>query len=81
MQNKGLNNKFYMDYILAYLKTFKYATRKDINNLIYPKLLDILDNEGKNRRVKYLLARLRERGYIINTGSDRYPKWKLKNNL
>lgn len=78
MQNKGLNNKFYMDYILEYLKTFKYATRKDINNLIYPKLPDILDNEGKDRRVKYLLTKLRKDNKIINRGNDKNSKWYLK---
>ena len=73
-----LNNKFYMDYILEYLKTFKYATRKDINNLIYPKLPDILDNEGKDRRVKYLLTKLRKDNKIINRGNDKNSKWYLK---
>lgn len=78
MKNKGLDNKYYMDYILDYLKKFGYASRKDINNLIYPKLPDLLNNEEKNARVKYLLSKLRKEGKITNLGSDKNSEWHLK---
>ena len=79
MKNKGLDNRYYMDYILDYLSKFGYASRKDINNLIYPKLPDILNNEEKNARVKYLLSKLRKEGKITNLGSDKNSEWHLKN--
>ena len=78
MKNKGLDNKYYMDYILDYLKKFGCASRKDINNLIYPKLPDLLNNEEKNARVKYLLSKLRKEGKITNLGSDKNSEWHLK---
>ena len=80
MKNKGLDNRYYMDYILDYLKKFGYASRKDINNLIYPKLPELLNNEEKNARVKYLLSKLRKEGKIINLGSDTKSEWHLKKN-
>ena len=52
--------------------------RKEINELIYPKLPLTYSEEGKYRKVQYLLTRLRKKGIIINMGSDTKPIWKLK---
>lgn len=79
MNTKGLDNRFYIDYIKEYLNQFESATRKDINSFIYPKLPSDLSEEQKNKRVKYLLSKMRKQEIIINTGSDTKPIWKLKN--
>ena len=52
--------------------------KKEINELIYPKLPLTYSEEGKYRKVQYLLTRLRKKGIIINMGSDTKPIWKLK---
>ena len=78
MDNKGLDNNYYMDYIIDYLRKFRQADRKEINELIYPKLPLTYSEEGKYRKVQYLLTRLRKKGIIINMGSDTKPIWKLK---
>lgn len=78
IDNKGLDNKYYRDYIVDYLKQFKQATRQEINDFIYPKLPSTFSDEDKNKRVKYLLTTLRKQDIIINIGCDTKPIWILK---
>lgn len=78
MERKGLDNKFYIDYIKEYLTQFEKATRQDINSLIYPKLPSDLSSDEKDSRVKYLLTKMRKQDMIVNIGSDTKPIWILK---
>lgn len=80
MENKGLDNTFYKALIIDYLKQFKQATRKDINQFIYSKLPSTLTKDEKSKRVTYLLTSLRKENKIVNTGSDTKSIWILKNN-
>lgn len=75
MENKGLDNTYYKDYILSYIKEFEEATRQDINNFIYPKLPINLNEKEKNNRVRYLISSLRKEGKIKNIGSDTKSLW------
>lgn len=78
IDNKGLDNAYYRDYIVNYLKEFKKATRQEINQFIYPKLPSTFSEEDRNKRVKYLLTTLRKQNIIVNNGSDTKPIWVLK---
>ncbi len=78
MENKGLGNNFYKDYIVDYLKKFKQASRREINQLIYPRLPLNYSDEDKKKKVQYLLTSLRQKDMIVNIGSDTKPIWKLK---
>ena len=80
MDNKGLDNRFYKDYIVDYIKKFKQVSRQDINNLIYPRLPSNFSEDEKNQRVKYLLTILRKEKIIENQGSYTKPIWKLVKN-
>lgn len=78
MDNKGLANSFYRDYIIDYLTNFKKATRQEINQLIYPRLPLTYSYDDKNKKVQYLLTSLRQKNKIKNIGSDTKPIWTLK---
>lgn len=78
IDNKGLDNAYYKDYIINYLKEFKQATRQEINQFIYPKLPSTFSEDDKSKRVKYLLTTLRKQQVIENIGSDTKPIWILK---
>lgn len=78
MESKGLDNRFYVDYIKEYISKFDKASRDEINKLIYPKLPQFLTEEEKNKKVKYLLTKMRKQGIIINIGSDTKSTWILK---
>ena len=73
-----MDNAYYRDYIVNYLKELKKATRQEINQFIYPKLPSTFSKEDKNKRVKYLLTTLRKQNIIVNNGSDTKPIWVLK---
>jgi len=75
---KGIDNKFYQEYIIGYLKKFGQATRDEINELIKPKLPSALTYTQLDNKVRYLLRRLREAGKIENIGIGNDTIWKLK---
>lgn len=78
INNKGLDNAFYKDYIITYIDKFERATREDINKLIYPKLPSGMAEKTKNNRVRYLLSMLKKENKIQNIGSDTKSIWVIK---
>ena len=68
IKNKAFNDQYYRDLIIQYLKKYKKAKKKDIRDLIWDKLPDILDDTKKNRKISTLLTSLRIKG-IIRTDS------------
>lgn len=75
IDNKGLDNTYYKDYILSYIEKFGKATREEINNFIYPKLPASMNEKNKNNRVRYILSQLKKENKIRNEGSDSKPCW------
>ena len=78
IDNKGLDNSYYKDYIITYIEKFEKANRDDINKLIYQKLHVNMTEKNKNNRVRYLLTMLKKENRIENIGSDSKPIWILK---
>ncbi len=78
MDNKGLDNAYYKDYILAYIEKFGKASREEINNLIYPKLPINMSEKNKNNRVRYIISQLKKEDKIENEGSLTKSSWIIK---
>ena len=78
IDNKGLDNSYYKDYIITYIEKFEKASRDDINKLIYPKLPVNMTEKNKSNRVRYLLTMLKKENRIENMGSDSKPIWIIK---
>ncbi len=78
IDNKGLDNAYYKDYILAYIEKFGKATREEINNLIYPKLPTNMSEKNKNNRVRYIISQLKQENKIENEGSLTKSSWIIK---
>lgn len=55
IKNRGLSNEMYKEKILQLIKAYGKATRKDINDLLLEQMPDVLSEEQKKRRIKYLL--------------------------
>lgn len=77
IDNRGLDNSYYKDYIIAYIEKFSKASREDINNLIYPKLPSNMSEKNKNNRVRYIISLMRKEGKIRNDGSHTKPSWVI----
>lgn len=78
IDNKGLDNAYYKDYILTYIEKFGKATREEINNLIYPKLPTNMSEKNKNNRVRYIISQLKKENKIENEGSLTKSSWIIK---
>lgn len=78
LENKGIDNKYYKDYILEYITKFESANRKDIDKLLYDKLPSSLSDLNKYNRIRYLLSLLKKEEKIENVGSNTKPIWVIK---
>lgn len=79
IKNKGFDDKYYKDLIVEYLKQFKRAKKKDIRELLWDKLPDVLSDAQKEHKVSNLLAALKKNS-IIDTDSPNQQRsyWILK---
>lgn len=73
IKNKGFNDQYYKDMIVQYLEKYGKAQRKDIRNLLWDKLPDILNDKQKNSKITTLLTALRIKN-IIATDSPNQQK-------
>ena len=79
IKNKGFDDKYYKDLIVEYLKQYKKAKKKDIRELLWDKLPDVLSDAQKEHKVSNLLASLKKNN-IIDTDSQNQQRsyWILK---
>ncbi len=77
IKTRAQDDAFYTKLIIDYLTKFGSASRKEIDQLLWDKLSDGLDNEQKTNKVGNLLTNLRRSGHIRNVGSRKSPEWKL----
>jgi len=78
IKNKGFDDSHYCDLVIAYLKKFKRASKKDIRGLLFDKLSDVLDEKQKEIKVKNLLQDMRRKKYIQrDSQNNRTSNWIL----
>jgi len=81
IRTRTQDDAFYTKLLTDYLEKFGHASRKEINTLLLDKLSDALSEEQKYNKISNLIAKLRQRGVIVNTNSDAAPRWQLVHNL
>jgi ATP-dependent DNA helicase RecG len=75
IRNKGFDDDFYKNMIVEYLSKWKEATRRHVENLLWDKLSDVLDDNSKKNMVMHLLQSLRKANKIeLKEGK----KWRIK---
>jgi ATP-dependent DNA helicase RecG len=72
-----LNKQCYLDFIVESIKQHGSLTRKDIDELLWEKLPNLLSEGQKKNKVGNLLTELRQRGKITNIGVAANSKWIL----
>jgi ATP-dependent DNA helicase RecG len=77
-KNKGLDNEYYRELIMKAIKQHKLLTRKEIDELLWDKLPDNMDDETKKIKIGNLISDLRIKDLITNNGTNPKPIWKLK---
>ncbi|MEG0641265.1 MAG: putative DNA binding domain-containing protein [Clostridium sp.] len=81
IKNRAFNNAYYKKLILDFIQQYKQASRKEIDDLLFDKLPDILDQSKKNKRISNLLSDMSKNDKTIkNTGSRTKSTWVLEKN-
>lgn len=80
--NRGLDTQHYKGLVLEVLRRFGEASRAKIDEVLLPKLPDLLDDKAKRTRIRNLLNRMSTRDRTIqNAGSRGQPRWILVTGL
>ncbi|MBV5349855.1 transcriptional regulator, partial [bacterium] len=80
IHNRGLDDDYYRRLITEYLQKYTKGSRKELDELLFPKLPEVLTHEQKAHKVRNLLQSLRRGGVIRNAGSRSTPSWILGDN-
>lgn len=74
---RAQDDVFYAKLLTDYLEKFGEASRKEINQLLLPKLSEALSEDQKINKINNLITKLRRKGIISNAGVDSAPCWRL----
>lgn len=75
---KGFDRQYYLDLILELVREHEPVTRRDVDQVLVPKLPDRLSEEQKRRMVHNLLQELRRADRIQNRGTRAAPRWVIQ---
>lgn len=76
-KNKGFDKSYYIDLIEKAIKEHKSLERKDIDDLLWNKLPEWMDEQQKKNKIKNLISELNRLGKIKNTGTRKDSVWIL----
>jgi ATP-dependent DNA helicase RecG len=74
-KNKAFDKQYYLDLIVKHIKLYKSATRKDIDELLWNKLPEWMDDKQRKNRIRNLLVELKSMNIIENAGTDTKSQW------
>ena len=79
VKNKGLDDSYYKQLIIEFLKKSKGATKKEIAELLINKLPDVLTEKQKSAKIKNLLYAMKYKDLTLDTYGEnaRNVKWVL----
>jgi ATP-dependent DNA helicase RecG len=77
-KNKAFDKSYYLDLIEKAIREHTSLERKDVDELLWNKLPDWMDEKQKKNKIGNLLSELRMKERIENTGSFSKPKWSHK---
>jgi len=75
IRERGFNKQYYVDLILALLQEHGPVGRKEVDEVLVPKLPDRMSNEQKRIKTHNLLSELRRSGRIVKEGTRAEPRW------
>jgi len=78
-KNIAFDKQYYLDLICKAIKEHGSLSRKDIDELLWNKLPDWMDDKQRKIKVGNLLTELRRNQKIVNQGSYAHPSWALFN--
>lgn len=76
-KNRAFDKQYYLDLICKAVREHGSLARKDVDELLWNKLPDWMDDRQRKIKVGNLIAELRRHQKIVNQGSDTRPSWAL----
>ncbi len=76
-KNKAFDKSYYLDLIEKAIREHTSLGRDDIDELLWNKLPDWMDEKQKKIKINNLLSELRQKKKIENKGTFKTPKWVL----
>jgi ATP-dependent DNA helicase RecG len=77
-KNKAFDKSYYLDLIVKAIGEHSSLERSDVDDLLWKKLPDWMDDKQKKNKIGNLLSELRMKDRIENAGSFSKPKWSIK---
>lgn len=78
-KNKAFDKQYYLDMITNSINQHKSLSRKDVDELLWNKLPDWMNDNQRKNKIGNLLSELRINGIIENVGIPKKPKWIIHN--
>lgn len=76
-KNKGFDKQYYLDLITEAIKQHAEMRRKEVDELLWNKLPDWMNEKQKKTKVNHLLSELRKTHRIKNIGGMKNSLWVL----
>lgn len=77
IHNRAFDDEHYRRLIIEYLRQYKQASRQELDELLLPKLSDVLTFKQKRDKIRNLLQALRRAGNLQNLGGRQSSLWAL----
>jgi ATP-dependent DNA helicase RecG len=77
IRERGFNKQYYLDLIVSLVGEHGPVGRKEVDEVVVPKLPDLLTDEQKRRKVHNLLQELHRLKRIANRGTRARPAWVI----
>lgn len=77
IHNRGLDDQYYKQLVLDYIKKYEQATRFDLDELLLPKLPNVLTATQKANKIRNLLQAMRKSGLVYPVGPRTSAAWFL----
>lgn len=74
---RAFDKSYYLDLIEKVIREHGHVERTDVDELLWKKLPEWMDDKQKKIKINNLLAELRKKNKIRNDGSDAKSKWVL----
>lgn len=80
-KNKAFDKSYYLDLIEKAIREHKSLERSDVDDLLWKKLPDWMNEKQRKIKINNLLSELRKKNKIENKGTFKMPKWVLINQV
>ncbi|MCU0469930.1 MAG: putative DNA binding domain-containing protein [Arcicella sp.] len=76
-KNKAFEKTYYLDLIIKSITEHGFLERSDVDELLWNKLPDWMDDKQRKSKITNLLTELRKGNKVKNEGNDTKSKWVL----